>query len=64
MPVGYESPESFIFRDLGKDKVACPRCGNPMNYKNDLPIFCNSCDWPEKWKEKKGNGSNNTTMGD
>ena len=57
MSVGYESPTSFIFVDLGNDKVGCPRCGKPMDFKDEEPVFCKACDWPDKWQDMKGDGT-------
>ena len=56
MVTGYADPVSFVLREVSQNKVACPRCGEPMNYEKDQPVFCNSCPWPEGWKKVKGNG--------
>ena len=49
----YASSESSVFKDIGKEKVECPRCDGPMEYKTDHPVFCVACGWPGIREEKK-----------
>lgn len=58
----YLSPESFILKDLSPEKVECPRCDSPMDYKTDQPVFCKACNWPagreeEPSTKRKANGA-------